>query len=171
MKPTEAPSPFSQAPEPFLRTLRALFETTHSVAAQSSRHIESLGLTPAQFDIVATLGDTEGMTCKQLGEGTLITKGTLTGVLDRLEARGLILRERSTLDSRQIRVTLTEAGEQLFRETFQPHVDFLATKFAGMPAERQAQLVELLRELEGSFGRVEGAGRCPGSVSPCGEIA
>ena len=145
------PSPYSQAPEPFLRTLRALAETYDQVFRTSDRHIESLGLTPAQFDVIATLGDTPGMTCKQLGEGTLITKGTLTGVLDRLEERGLISRSRGERDSRQVYVKLTPEGEKVFQSTFQPHVDYLARHFAPMGLDRQAQLTELLRELQRSF--------------------
>ena len=58
----------------------------------SGESVRQCGLTHAQFDIIATLGNTAGMTYKQLGERTLITKGTLTGVLDRMEARALITR-------------------------------------------------------------------------------
>jgi DNA-binding MarR family transcriptional regulator len=144
-------SPYSQAPEPFLRTLRALAETYEQVFRTSDRHIEKLGLTPAQFDVIATLGDTDGMTCKQLGEGTLITKGTLTGVVDRLEERGLVVRSRGQRDNRQVHVRLTPEGERVFQATFQPQIDFLADHFAGMAPERQALLAELLRELQHAF--------------------
>jgi DNA-binding MarR family transcriptional regulator len=111
-------------------------------------------LTPAQFDVLATLGDTPGLTCKQLGEGTLITKGTLTGVLDRLEAKGLIHRSRGQADSRQVTVTLTPEGEAVFKATFQPHIDYMAQFWDRMPQERQAQLIDLLQELQTAF-------RCP----------
>jgi len=66
----------------------------------SSVHIRSLGLTPPQFDIVATLGNTPGMSPKELGEKTLITKGTLTGVVDRLEDKGLVRPDRLASDGR-----------------------------------------------------------------------
>lgn len=143
--------PYSQAPEPFLRTARALIETYATIMAIDNRHVESLGLTPAQFDVLATLGDTPGMTCKQLGEGTLITKGTLTGVLDRLEAKGLIHRSRGETDSRQVFVSLTPEGEAVFTATFQPHLDYMGKFWEGMPLERQQLLTELLRELQAAF--------------------
>lgn len=143
--------PYSQAPEPFLRTARALIETYACIMAIGNRHVESLGLTPAQFDVLATLGDTPGMTCKQLGEGTLITKGTLTGVLDRLEAKGLIKRCRGDADNRQVFVSLTPEGEALFNETFQPHIDYMGQFWDRMPLERQQQLKDLLRELQAAF--------------------
>ena len=128
-------------------------EAYDQVFRVSDRHIEALGLTPAQFDVLATLGDTPGMTCKQLGEGTLITKGTLTGVLDRLEERGLVSRSRGERDSRQVYVKLTPEGEKVFQSTFQPHIDFMSVRFAAMPLDRQAQLTELLHELQRSFAQ------------------
>jgi MarR family 2-MHQ and catechol resistance regulon transcriptional repressor len=82
---------------------------------ESVRHA---GLTHAQFDIVATLGNTRGMTYKELGERTLITKGTLTGVIERLEHKGLVARERSSDDKRSFFVRLTPCGEGLFQEVF-----------------------------------------------------
>jgi Transcriptional regulators len=143
--------PYSQAPEAFLRTARALYETYACITAIDNRHVESLGLTPAQFDVLATLGDTPGMTCKQLGEGTLITKGTLTGVLDRLESKGLVHRCRGEADSRQVFVSLTPAGEEVFKATFQPHIDYMAQFWDRIPLERQSQLTDLLRELQAAF--------------------
>ena len=70
-------------------------------------------LARCQFDVIATLGDTEGRTCVQLSAATLVTRGTLTGVPDRLEAKGLI--QRSTLrgDRRCITVRLTDKGNAL----------------------------------------------------------
>jgi DNA-binding MarR family transcriptional regulator len=72
--------------------LRELARCYQAFEAHSGAHVRSLGLTPAQFDIVATLGNTPGMSFKELGEKTLITKGTLTGVVDRLEAQRLVRR-------------------------------------------------------------------------------
>ena len=73
--------------EPFLPSLRELVRCYQTFSAYSAAHLRTLGLTPPQFDIVATLGNTPGMTPKEVGEKTLITKGTLTGVVDRLAAK------------------------------------------------------------------------------------
>lgn len=84
----------------------------------SGARARQCGLTPAQFDIIATLGNTAGMTHKQLGATTLITKGTLTGVIDRLEQKGLLERSPSSDDKRASFVCLTDAGEQVFDTVF-----------------------------------------------------
>src|SRR5450631_2007789 len=115
---------------PVLSTLRELASCYQAFERYSAVHLRSIGMTPAQFDIIATLGNTAGMSCRELGERTLITKGTLTGVLDRLEARGLIRRKADTSDRRSMRITLTAAGEREFERCFAPHVEHLQRAFA-----------------------------------------
>ena len=85
---------------PFLSVLRELVRCYQAFERYSATHIQTLGLTPPQFDVVATLGNTEGMTFRELGERTLITKGTLTGVVDRLEAKGIVSRKSCPEDGR-----------------------------------------------------------------------
>ncbi|MFB3071418.1 MAG: MarR family winged helix-turn-helix transcriptional regulator [Nitrospirales bacterium] len=84
-----------------------------------------MGLTGPQFDVLAELGGTEGLTCAELGEATLITKGTLTGVLDRLEGKRLLERQGVKGDRRAIRVRLTAKGEELFCKAFPAHAEFM----------------------------------------------
>lgn len=95
-----------------------LAECLQSFERFSGESVRQCGLTHAQFDIIATLGNTQGMTYKELGEKTLITKGTLTGVIDRLEQKGLVERERSCDDKRSYYVRLTAKGETAFRDVF-----------------------------------------------------
>lgn len=130
---------------------RALMECHTQVTRVAGRHIEDLGLTPSQFDVLAVLGDTPGMTCSELGRRTLISKGTLTPVLDRMEAKGWVVRERGKQDARQIRVSLTPAGDAEYRRTFMPHVEVVRGYVQGLPPEHQATLVSLLNELKACF--------------------
>jgi DNA-binding MarR family transcriptional regulator len=134
-----------------LPILRALTECYHTVGRLSDRHIQELGLTGSQFDVIVTLGDLPGMSCKELGEKTLITKGTLTPVLDRLEAKGLVIRQKGEQDARQTFVSLTPEGQKTYEATFFPHVDYMNRYFEQMPATEQQQLVALLNKLKGIF--------------------
>jgi MarR family 2-MHQ and catechol resistance regulon transcriptional repressor len=133
--------------ENFFRTLRSLAECYQAFETYSGSHVRGLGLTPAQFDILATLGNTPGMTCRELGEKTLITKGTLTGVLDRMETRGLIRRAPSDADRRQVFVSLTPAGVRLFGRVFPAHAAHVSKAFAVLSAEELDQTRELLARL------------------------
>jgi MarR family 2-MHQ and catechol resistance regulon transcriptional repressor len=104
--------------ERYLKSVRLLAECLQGFERFSGESVRQCGLTHAQFDIVATLGNTPGMSIKELGDKTLITKGTLTGVIDRLEAKGLVARERSSDDKRSFFVRLTPAGEDTFKDAF-----------------------------------------------------
>lgn len=104
--------------ERYLKSIRLLAECMQAFERLSGRHVRENGLTHAQFDIIATLGNTPGMSYKELGERTLITKGTLTGVIERLEQKSLVARERSTLDARSWFIRLTPRGEQVFHDVF-----------------------------------------------------
>jgi len=104
--------------ERYLKSVRLLAECMQGFERVSGNAVRHNGLTHAQFDIIATLGNTSGMSYKELGERTLITKGTLTGVIERLEQKGLVLRERSPDDKRSFFVRLTPQGEQVFCDVF-----------------------------------------------------
>ena len=109
--------------ERYLRSIRLLAECYQAFERLSQDNLRRrTGLTPAQFDIIATLGNTNGMTFKELGEKTLITKGTLTGVVDRLESRGLVVRIAHMEDRRRTIVRLTGTGEQEFNRVFSPQI-------------------------------------------------
>ena len=104
--------------ERYLNSVRLLAECLQGFERFSAEAVRRCGLTHAQFDIIATLGNTPGMTYKELGDKTLITKGTLTGVIDRLDSKGLVERIRSIEDKRSFSVCLTAAGEKIFTEVF-----------------------------------------------------
>ena len=115
--------------DPYLRLLRPFAEAYLALCRVCSRQIQSMGVTPSQFDVIAELGGVDGLTCAELAQVTLITKGTLTGVLDRLETKGIILRESVGKDRRAIRVRLTREGQDLFRNIFPAHAGFLRPYF------------------------------------------
>jgi MarR family transcriptional regulator, 2-MHQ and catechol-resistance regulon repressor len=133
--------------DPYLKVLRPLVEAYLAFCRVDSRHIKTLRLTPSQFDVIVTLGDTKGLTCSELSSQTLVTKGTLTGVLDRLAKKGLIRRESVASDKRRTRIRLTEKGNTLFQRVFSAHVAFLRPFFqrALSPEEVETTRSLLLR--------------------------
>jgi DNA-binding MarR family transcriptional regulator len=138
--------------DPFMKLLRPLAETYFALMDKGASHIRSLGLTGSQFDVIATLGDTGGMTCKELSEQTLVTKGTLTGVLDRLEKKGLIERVPSREDRRSTIIRLTPKGDARFRRVFPAHIKYMKPFFEqALTATEVTQLRKLLLRLKNSF--------------------
>ncbi|BCA55672.1 Transcriptional regulator, MarR family [Nitrospira sp. KM1] len=138
--------------DPHLKVVRPLVEAYLAFWRADSRHIRSMRLTPSQFDVIATLGDTEGLTCSELSLRTLVTKGTLTGVLDRLVRKGLVRRETVQVDRRSIKVRLTDKGDALFRKTFSLHIHFLRPFFAQALTPKEADMARaLLLRIRDSF--------------------
>lgn len=138
-------------PADFLPTVQALVRCYQAFEAYSAADVRALGLTPPQFDIIATLGNTAGMTATELGERTLITKGTLTGVVDRLADRGWVERIAHGSDRRCQIIRLTKSGEALFAKVFPAHVAYLHACFAGTGAAEHRRWQDALRTLERVF--------------------
>jgi DNA-binding MarR family transcriptional regulator len=87
------------------------------------------------------------MTFKKLGEKTLITKGTLTGVIGRLEDKGLVQRVASETDGRSQIVKLTAAGEDVYQRSFPEHLSFINRIFDDYSPEDIVNLEDSLKRL------------------------
>ena len=134
----------------FPTVLRELLRTHQTFLSYAASHVHTLDLTLPQFDIIITLGNTTGMTFKTLGEKTLITKGTLTGVISRLEDKGLVQRVASETDGRSQIVRLTAEGEALYERTFPEHLLFINQIFNDYSPEDVTALEAALRRLRES---------------------
>lgn len=144
-----------------LPVLRALTECYTDMAKLSSRHIESLGLTPARFDVLSALGDTPGMTVKELCEIALITKGTLLPVIASMEERGLVTRAKGMPDSRQTLVTLTPEGQALYEATFLVHVSYMRACFDSLSTAEEEQLIALLGKVRAACAAIPPSSQTP----------
>lgn len=135
----------------FLPVLKELVTTYQAFEHYSAAHVKSLGLTMTQFDVIATLGNQPPMSCKDLGNKTLVSKGTLTGVLERLEEKGYVSRGSNPEDARSQLVCLTKSGQKLFEKVFPAHMEFLGKAFSKLSATELAQLRTSLAALKAVF--------------------
>jgi len=140
----------SQAFVPLMRELLNAYHVFASYDADSHR-LSGSGLTVAQANVIFTLGNTEGMTCKDIGDWTHITKGTLTGVIDRLENKGLVERWAVEGDGRKTIVALTRKGERIFEQEYPRHISYLKERFDGLKATDRKQATQLLESISGLF--------------------
>lgn len=142
----------------FPTVLRELLRSHQAFLAYAASHVHTLDLTLPQYDIIITLGDTPGMTFKKLGEKTLITKGTLTGVISRLEDKGLVQRVASETDGRSQIVRLTAAGEDVYKRTFPEHLVFINRIFDDYSPEDIVNLGDTLRRLHDTVTALRSSG-------------
>jgi MarR family transcriptional regulator, 2-MHQ and catechol-resistance regulon repressor len=135
----------------FLPAMRELVRAFQAFSAYSDTHIRQFDLTPAQFDVIATLGNTNGLSMGEIGEKTLITKGTLTGVIDRLIQKQLVRREVPEDNRRNVIVQLTPQGQQIFEQSFPSHIAHLKKRFDRLQPSELATLTDLLVQLKQAF--------------------
>jgi MarR family transcriptional regulator, 2-MHQ and catechol-resistance regulon repressor len=135
----------------FLPTMRELARTYQAFSSYSDGHVRELGLTSPQFDVIATLGGTKGMNMKDLASATLVTKGTLTGIVNRLEQKALVRREVPPTNRRSFTVVLTAEGEALFEKIFPTHIAYLQQRFERLTPVELTQLHDLLKKLREQF--------------------
>ncbi len=78
-----------------------------------ARELEPHGILPSQWSVLRILWGTSGLSQVELAERMRVEKASLTGVLEGMERKGLIVRTRNAKDRRKINITLTRAAEKL----------------------------------------------------------
>ena len=91
----------------------AVYSTAHAFNRVYKPLLDRLGLTYPQYLVMLVLWERDGLSVKEIGERLFLDSGTLTPLLKRLEASGLIKRTRSTEDERQVLIALTPHGRAL----------------------------------------------------------
>ncbi len=91
----------------------ALYSANHAMQRVYAPLLADLGLTYPQYLVLLSLWDQDDQTVGALGRALDLESNTLTPLLKRIEAQGLVQRTRSAADERQVRVTLTDQGRSL----------------------------------------------------------
>lgn len=120
----------------------------NALAAGLEVEFAAHGLNAASFDVLATLrraGPPHALSPSALIDWTMVTSGTMTNRLDRLEAAGLIARRRNPDDGRGQVVALTDKGLALIDRAVAAHVANQHRLIAGLPPETRDQLDAALR--------------------------
>ena len=149
-KPQRAVKPMSrQAASEWLRLDHQLCFALYSASLAMTRLykplLEPLGLSYPQYLVMLVLWQDDGLTVSQVGERLSLDSGTLTPLLKRLEAQGLLHRLRDAADERRVHVTLSAAGRDLKLAAAQvPAAVACAT---GCDIDELAQLTSRLQQL------------------------
>jgi DNA-binding MarR family transcriptional regulator len=128
-----------------------------------SNRLRELDLSVPQCDVLTTLTEREGVSQQELAARLYVTKGNISGLIDRLVASGLVERRTLAGDRRSHAIHLTPAGRDLARRGIEMQKAFVDQTFGQIAPERLAVFEELLveaRELvrEKDQALVEGAG-------------
>lgn len=122
----------------------------HQLDRASAELLRTYGLSVAQFDVLAQVGAHEGCMQQALADALLVTKGNVCQLLDRMEQRGLIVRQQ---EGRCKRLYLTEKGRALWEQAVPAQEQMIATRFTALTDDQQHALHALLRQLDRSLAR------------------
>jgi DNA-binding MarR family transcriptional regulator len=127
-----------------------LLHVARLIGERLGARADELGLQVGEADVLFTLfraGPPHRLSPTRLAESTLVTTGTMTNRLDKLEARGLIRRLPNPEDRRGLAVELTADGHELVDRHVGEHVDGERQMLAALSERERAQLTRLLRKL------------------------
>jgi MarR family transcriptional regulator, 2-MHQ and catechol-resistance regulon repressor len=134
----------------YIKLLRASESITGRLAGLVS---SQTGMTLSQFSVLEALLHLGPMCQKEIAEKQLKSGGNMTLVIDNLEKRGLVRRERSQADRRLIIVHLTKPGNKLIEDYFPRHAQAIEHEMGALTAKEQDQLAVLARKLGLQIGR------------------
>ena len=111
---------------------------------QMTGRIRTLGLSIPQFDLLSTLTEQEGISQSELAEKLYVTKGNVSGLVDRLVQAGLVERRAIAGDRRSYAMHLTSEGRRLAEAGIAAQRDFVASTLGKLKPDDLAELDRLV---------------------------
>jgi len=131
------------------RLFVALLKASDSLASQADQLIKANGLTSAQYNVLRILrgAGPEGLPCNTIAERMISRDPDMTRLLDRMEKRDVIARERQKEDRRVVKARITDEGLKLLKKMDAPIRELHKSQFAHMTSARLKTLMDLLTEV------------------------
>ena len=130
-----------------LDTFIKLMRATEAVSSDVHRDLVQAGLSISQFGVLEALYHRGPMSQKDLAGKILKSAGNITMVINNLEKRGLVSRDKSSEDRRSYRISATPSGKALIAALFPAHADRIAKRMSTLRRPEQKTLGRLLKKL------------------------
>ena len=124
-----------------------LWKASRAVEAHALRNVAGLDMGLSDFGVLEALLHKGPLSIKDVGAKVLLTSGSITTAVDRLEARGVVERFNDKQDRRSRIVRLTATGRKVIKKAFAEHKLAMEQAVSGLDMKDRAQLIELLRRL------------------------
>src|SRR5215468_8618006 len=143
-KPGHPPGPLEE------RVFLALLQAADALGQQAEQLTRTAELTGTQYNVLRILrgAGSEGLACRGIGDRMITHDPDITRLLDRLEKRGLIARERQKDDRRVVKTRITPKGLDILKKLDNPVREFHKKKFAHFSVAKLKQLADLLAECQ-----------------------
>lgn len=130
-----------------LKLFTVLARAHNTLMELDRRDIRRFGLNQTEFAVLELLYHKGPHPLQQIGEKILITSGSITYVINKLEKKELLKRNPYEEDRRIIYAVLTERGQALMEEIFPQHAETLTEAFRGLTAEEKQLAIELIKKV------------------------
>jgi DNA-binding MarR family transcriptional regulator len=134
------------------RFIQGIARVRKAMRCEFEARAAGLDITATQFQVLRRLWEGDGILTSTLTRDIASDGGTITGLLDRLEAKGLIRRERGTEDRRAVRVYLTPAGGKLERPLMEIVSAINERALEGFTPEERSRLIGELERIGENLG-------------------
>jgi DNA-binding MarR family transcriptional regulator len=123
-----------------------------AVSGAQAEELRPLGVSPSAFNVLLSVHSAPGQVLepRQLAAQLMVSRPSITGLLDTLQGKGLVLRRPHAEDGRCVLVGLTPRAKRLIDDHLSVHYAVLDKAFADLDPEELAQLVGLLRRIRGA---------------------
>jgi MarR family 2-MHQ and catechol resistance regulon transcriptional repressor len=136
-----------------------LMKAHRAIARHAAKSIEPSGLGQSDFAVLEVLLNRGPQKVNDIGRRIELTSGSITTAIDRLEARGLVVRELDDADRRSRVVRLTPAGRAHIGGVFAQHAAALEAASSGLTKAERKTLIALLKKLGLGAERIPERGR------------
>lgn len=130
-----------------LKLFVVLSKAYKSLMEAATKDIRTYGLSASEFAIMEALYSKGRYPIQQIGEAILLTSGSMTYNIDKLENKGLLRRVLCQEDRRVIYVEMTEDGRRLFDDIFPKHTVYMHNAMSGLSSEQKLEAIRLLKML------------------------
>jgi MarR family 2-MHQ and catechol resistance regulon transcriptional repressor len=124
-----------------------MWKAFRAMEAHADRSIAGFGLCMSDFGVLEALLHKGPLAVKALGQKVLLTSGSMTAAIDRLEQRGWVVRESDPGDRRSRIIRLTDAGRTTIEGLFASHERDMEQAVAGLNEDERATTIEVLKKL------------------------
>jgi DNA-binding MarR family transcriptional regulator len=150
--PTSAPAAIPLDPRQLaerldLRVLSAVRRIIRSVDLYSKELTAKARITSPQLVCLLTLVERGPMTATTISREVFLSPSTIVGILDRLEEKGLVKRERASKDRRVVTVTATDEGQRLSESAPSPLQEKLTQALSSLPESEQIEIAKSLERI------------------------
>lgn len=127
--------------------MRSLRRVSRAFDVNSKRLLARSRISGPQLLCLVTVVELGAPTAREIADEIQLSASTLVGILDRLEAKGLVVRERDAEDRRRVHVTSTPAGKRLVRQGPSRLDRALRRAFVGLPEGEQESIARALEQV------------------------